>query len=238
MVSVPAQYQSLVANAAAQLGIPAGVVAAQIATESSWNPDATSPTGAQGLAQFEPATWATYGTGDPTDPTAAMNAYVKYMSVLLQQFGGNVQDALAAYNAGPGDLSAGMGYANGILSEAGTGDVTSTGTTGGAVGTGSTAQSSTPQTGQTVATGSGTTCAWALGNTNQKILIWTVNFSICIISKTEIRALLGGLLIGTGGVLTMVGAALVLQYALDKNSGTINTALSVIPGAKGIGKGA
>jgi hypothetical protein len=234
MVDVPSQYQSLVANAAAQLGIPAGVVAAQIQTESSWNPDATSPTGAQGLAQFEPSTWATYGTGDPTDPTAAMNAYVKYMSVLLQQFGGNVQDALAAYNAGPGDLSAGMGYANGILSEAGTGDVTSTGTTGGgSVGASTAPASSTPQTGQTVATGSGTTCAWALGNTNQKILIWTANFSICIISKTELRALVGGLLVGAGGLLTLVGAALVLQYALDK-TGAAQT-LSKVPGV-GLGR--
>jgi hypothetical protein len=227
-VNVPTQYQGLVNNAAAQLGIPAAVVAAQIQTESDWNPDAVSPTGAQGLAQFEPGTWSSYGTGDPTDPTAAFNAYVKYMSVLLQQFGGNVQNALAAYNAGPGNLSAGMGYATGILSLAGTGDVTSTGGTASAGGV-TTAATSTPQAGQTAATGPGTTCAWALGNTNQKILIWTVNFSICIISKTELRALIGALLLAAGGVITMVGTALVLQYALDKTgaSGAIGSALPV-----------
>lgn len=234
MVSVPSQYQGLVNNAAAQLGIPAAVVAAQIQTESGWNPNAVSPTGAQGLAQFEPGTWATYGSGSPTDPTAAMNAYVKYMSVLLQQFGGNVQNALAAYNAGPGNLSAGMGYANGILSQAGTGNVTASGGTGatGVGGLAAAAPTGSPQSGQTAATGAGTTCAWALGNTNQKVLIWTFNFSICILSKTEVRAMVGALLLAAGGVVTMVGTALILEYALDK-TGAGAAVMGAIPGVGG-----
>ena len=49
------------------------MVAAQLAQESGWNPNATSPAGAQGIAQFMPATWATYGEGgDPFDPDDAI----------------------------------------------------------------------------------------------------------------------------------------------------------------------
>jgi hypothetical protein len=226
-VDIPAQYAPLIQNAAAQLGLPVDVVAAQIQTESGFNPDATSPTGAQGLAQFEPGTWATYGTGSPTDPTAAMNAYVKYMSVLLQQFGGNVQNALAAYNAGPGNISAGMGYATGILSEAGQGsNITASGGTG---TTGTASAASSPQTSQTVAEGGGSTCAFALGTQN-KILIWNVGFSICVVSKTELRALIGALMMGGGAVVTMVGMALVLQYAMDKTG--VSTSLNKLPGMK------
>lgn len=241
-VSVPAQYQSMVNNAAQQLGIPPAVVAAQIQIESGWNPNALSPTGAQGIAQFEPGTWATYGQGSPNDPTAAFAAYVKFMSVLLQQFGGNVTNALAAYNAGAGNIQAGMGYAHNILSLAGTGTVTSTGVTGGGGtaggGAGAAAPAvSTPQTGQTASTGPGTTCAWALGNTNQKVLIWTFNFSICIVSKTELRALIGAMMVAGGAVITLVGAALVLQYGLDK-TGAGTAVMGAIPGIGGKGKSA
>lgn len=121
MTQVPAQYQSDVANAAKALGIPASVVAAQINLESGFHPNAVSPTGAEGIAQFEPGTWASYGTGSPFNPADAFAAYTKYMGALLKQFKGNVRDALAAYNAGPANIGAGMGYANSILSAAGQG---------------------------------------------------------------------------------------------------------------------
>lgn len=112
----------MVNSAAAQLGIPAEVVAAQIFLESSWNPNAVSQTGAQGLTQFEPGTWAEFGAGgNPFDPQASFNAYVRYMKNLLNVEGGDLQKTLAAYNAGPGNINAGMGYANQIMSTAGTG---------------------------------------------------------------------------------------------------------------------
>jgi len=90
---------------------------------------------------------------------------------------------------------------------------------------------STPQTSQTVATGSGSTCAFALGTQN-KILVWNVNISICIISKTELRALLGALMMAGGGIITMVGTALVLRYALDKSGATS----AIISSAAVVGK--
>lgn len=124
MTNVPAQYQGLVNQAASTLGIPSSIVAAQINMESGFNPNAVSPTGAQGIAQFEPGTWAGYGQGSPFDPTNAFAAYTKFMASLLRDFGGDVRKALAGYNAGPGNIQAGMGYANSILSQAGTGDVT------------------------------------------------------------------------------------------------------------------
>jgi hypothetical protein len=117
--TVPDEYVQDVKNAATALGIPAGIVAAQINYESGFNPNALSPTGAQGIAQFEPGTWATEGSGSPDNPSDAFAAYVKYMGALLKQENGNVFDALAAYNAGPGDLAAGDGYAQHIFSVAG-----------------------------------------------------------------------------------------------------------------------
>lgn len=69
---------------------------------SNGNPNAVSPAGAQGIAQFMPATAAAYGLRDPFDPVAAIAAQARLMGELLAQFGGSVELALAAYNAGPG----------------------------------------------------------------------------------------------------------------------------------------
>ena len=81
--NVPNGWAPLVEDAARTAGLPVSVVAAQLAQESGWNPDATSPAGAQGIAQFMPATWATYGNGgDPFDPDDAIPAYGRYMAAL------------------------------------------------------------------------------------------------------------------------------------------------------------
>ena len=136
--AVPKQYQGYVKDAAAKLGIPVDVVATQINLESGWNPRAVSPAGAEGIAQFEPGTFASYGPkgGSPFNVGDAFQAYVAYMSELLREEGGDLRKALEAYNAGPGNLGAGAGYASTILSGAGTGDVTASGGTGGGGGGG------------------------------------------------------------------------------------------------------
>lgn len=119
-VTVPNEYVQYVESSAAQLGIPASIVANQIYYESGFNPNATSPTGAEGLTQFEPYTFKTLGiSGSPYTPSVAFQAYTDYMGQLLKQENGNVFNALAAYNAGPGNLSAGDGYAQHIFSGAG-----------------------------------------------------------------------------------------------------------------------
>ncbi len=74
--------------------------------ESNFNPFAVSPAGAQGIAQFMPGTAALYGLDDPFDAPAAIDAQAHLMSDLLQEFGGSVSLALAAYNAGPGPVEA------------------------------------------------------------------------------------------------------------------------------------
>lgn len=95
------------------------LIAAQIDAESDWDPVAVSPAGAQGLAQFMPSTWATYGkdadgngTSSPFDPADAIDAQGRYMCDLITVVKGDdnltgepVTLALAAYNAGIGNVT-------------------------------------------------------------------------------------------------------------------------------------
>lgn len=118
MTVVPVQYQAMVNQAALDSGVPVNVVIAQINLESGFNPTARSSAGAEGIAQFLPSTFASYGTGSPYNPADAFKAYAAFMKHLLAEFNGNLRDALAAYNAGPGNIQAGMGYANKILAAA------------------------------------------------------------------------------------------------------------------------
>ena len=80
------------------------MLAGQLYAESNFDPDASSPAGAQGIAQFMPSTAAAYGLVDPFDPVAAIDAQGHLMSDLLKQFGSPAL-ALAAYNAGPGAVA-------------------------------------------------------------------------------------------------------------------------------------
>ena len=142
---VPAAYQQWVLQAAAGTGLPANVVAAQIEMESGFNPRATSPVGAQGIAQFMPGTYAAVGgQGSAYNPSNALPAYITLMRQLLTQFHGNVSQALAAYNAGPGNIGAGAGYARSILNNAGVAQSAVAGATG---TTAATAAGATPTAG-------------------------------------------------------------------------------------------
>jgi Transglycosylase SLT domain len=126
-VTVPSQYQSLVQAAAQGTGLPYQVVAAQANEESGFNATAVSPTGAEGWLQFEPDTYdsvaaqAGVSPGSEFNPADEEKAYVVFMTQLLHEEGGSVFKALEAYNAGPGNLPAGAGYANTILANAGSG---------------------------------------------------------------------------------------------------------------------
>jgi hypothetical protein len=98
---VPAKFRAPLLAAAARHDVSAGVLAAQLMAESNFNPNAVSAAGAQGIAQFMPATAAAYGLREPIDPMAAIDAQARLMAELLGRFG-SVELALAAYNAGPG----------------------------------------------------------------------------------------------------------------------------------------
>jgi hypothetical protein len=97
--AAPAPYEAMIVAAAKAAGIPASLLREQLRAESGFNPDAHSPAGAEGIAQFMPATAAGLGL-DPYDPQAAIIAAAKLDAANLTHFGGDVAKALAAYNAG------------------------------------------------------------------------------------------------------------------------------------------
>ncbi len=102
---VPARFRDPIARASSRWNVPGNLLAAQLLAESNFNPLAVSPVGASGIAQFMPATAASYGLRDPFDPEAAIDAQGRLMSDLTRQFG-DVSLALAAYNAGPAPVAA------------------------------------------------------------------------------------------------------------------------------------
>jgi hypothetical protein len=102
---VPAQYREPILRSAARWGVSPALMAGQLMAESSFDPNAGSSAGAQGIAQFMPSTAAAYGLTNPYDPVAAIDAEAHLMSDLLRQFG-SPELALAAYNAGPAPVEA------------------------------------------------------------------------------------------------------------------------------------
>lgn len=118
-VVVPAQYAAEVKRASVGTGLPYQVCACQAYVESGFHPNAVSPTGAQGFWQFEPGTWRSWGHGSPFSVHDATTAYIAFMRSLLREFQGNIRNALAAYNAGPGNVPAGLPYADEIIRMAG-----------------------------------------------------------------------------------------------------------------------
>ncbi|HKG66741.1 MAG TPA: transglycosylase SLT domain-containing protein [Solirubrobacteraceae bacterium] len=102
---VPAEFAPALARAAQRWNVSAALLAAQLYAESNFNPFATSPMGAQGIAQFMPETARAMGLADPFDAEQAIDAQARLMRDLLRRFAA-VPLALAAYNAGPGPVEA------------------------------------------------------------------------------------------------------------------------------------
>ncbi len=97
-------YASIINGASEKYGVPAALIAAIIKAESNFNPRARSHRGAIGLMQIDPATREHLRLYKPYDPKANVSAGTKYFSYLLKIFDGDVKLALAAYNAGPGNV--------------------------------------------------------------------------------------------------------------------------------------
>src|SRR5262252_8785323 len=93
-------YARQVAN---KYGIDPDIFVRQIQQESGFNPSARSPAGATGIAQFMPDTARGMGI-DPSDPYAALDAAARLDASNLQKYGGDYSKALAAYNAGGGNV--------------------------------------------------------------------------------------------------------------------------------------
>lgn len=98
---VPAAYAAKVKELSARFDLSPALIEALVWQESRWRADARSPVGARGLAQLMPGTARDLGV-DPDDPFANLEGGARYLREQLDRFGGDVEKALAAYNAGPG----------------------------------------------------------------------------------------------------------------------------------------
>jgi soluble lytic murein transglycosylase-like protein len=106
---VPTVYTAKVAELSRRFDLSPTLIEALVWQESRWNAAARSPVGAQGLAQLMPGT-ARYLGVNPGDPLANLEGGARYLREQLDRFDGDIEKALAAYNAGPGRVIA----ANGI----------------------------------------------------------------------------------------------------------------------------
>lgn len=97
-------FDHIIKQAALQHGVSEGLIKAVMHTESGFNVNARSPVGAQGLMQLMPATARRFNVTNAFDAQQNIFAGAKYLSWLLKRFGGNTQMALAAYNAGEGNV--------------------------------------------------------------------------------------------------------------------------------------
>ncbi len=94
-------YRQEIRDAASRYAVDESLIRAIIHAESAYRVDAKSPKGAQGLMQLMPATQTELGVADPYDPAGNIIGGTLYLSRMLEQFGGDVDLATAAYNAGP-----------------------------------------------------------------------------------------------------------------------------------------
>lgn len=94
-------YGDEIFTAARRHGLDSLLVAALVEAESSFMPRAVSPQGAVGLMQVMPSTGRSYGAFDLVEPRTNLDVGVRYLRSLLVEFDGDLERALAAYNAGP-----------------------------------------------------------------------------------------------------------------------------------------
>lgn len=97
------QYMSYLGSLEQKYGLPSGILATQQQAESNFNPSAVSPAGAEGIAQFMPATAKQYGI-DPMNPEQAADGQARMLRDLGSKYNGDIPSVLAAYNWGSGNL--------------------------------------------------------------------------------------------------------------------------------------
>jgi soluble lytic murein transglycosylase-like protein len=97
-------YSQLIEAASKKYNISSNVIKAIITAESGFNSTAVSRTGAMGLMQLMPETAEALGVRNAFDPSENINGGVRYLRDMLSEFDGNLELALAAYNAGPNSV--------------------------------------------------------------------------------------------------------------------------------------
>ncbi len=97
------QYAAIAQQDAVDAGISPDYFVRQINVESGFNPNAVSPSGAVGIAQFLPSTAAGLGI-NPWDPLQALRGAARLMASYAKNYGGDYAKALAAYNGGSGTV--------------------------------------------------------------------------------------------------------------------------------------
>ena len=101
------EMQDVIDSAADKYNIDNELIRAIIQVESGWNTGAVSNKGAQGLMQLMPKTAAMLGVSNPFDPAENIDGGARYISDLTDKYKGDVEKALAAYNAGPARVDSG-----------------------------------------------------------------------------------------------------------------------------------
>ena len=103
-LSCTKSLEDIFQDAAATYDVPVNLLKAVAKAESEFNPNAVSHCGAQGIMQLMPATASYLGVEDAFDPEQNIMGGAKYLSSLLKTYDGDVTLALAAYNAGSGNV--------------------------------------------------------------------------------------------------------------------------------------
>ena len=103
-ITSPEELEPLFEQASRETGIDIRVLKAIAKQESDFNPRVRSKAGAMGVMQLMPGTAKEVGVTNPYDPAQNISGGARYFRKMYDMFGGDMEKALAAYNAGPGNV--------------------------------------------------------------------------------------------------------------------------------------